>query len=90
MVVPCMVKTASYAPGSRKVLRGTASWTRISSASRPPSTKKTAAGQQVQDPDVLVVGGRDPVQEALGARGHGVRIRIRVRQRGHDYLSPSR
>ena len=70
MVVPCMVNSASYAPGSRNVLRGTASWMRISSASSPPIDRRSEAGDQIQDADVFVVDGRDPAQQAAG-RGVG-------------------
>jgi hypothetical protein len=41
IVVPCMVMTSLYFSGARKVLSGTASCVRISSASTPPRMKKT-------------------------------------------------
>src|SRR5579859_8244065 len=50
MVVPCTVKTASYPAGSRNVFRGTASCTRISSASTPPSTKKPRLVSRYRSP----------------------------------------
>src|SRR6185369_8580988 len=43
MVVPCMVNRALKVRASMKVLLGVASWTRMSTASMPPSRKKKNA-----------------------------------------------
>ena len=50
MVVPCIVNTASYAAGSRNVLRGTASWIRMSSASSPPINMNAALVARYRTP----------------------------------------
>ena len=42
IVVPCIVKSALYAPGPMKSPRGWASWIRIKRASSPARAKKTA------------------------------------------------
>ena len=41
---------------------GRASWSRMSSASSPPTRKKANAVDAVEDADALVVDGRDPAQ----------------------------
>ena len=46
---------------------GTASWSRMNSASMPPTTKKTSAGQHVENADALVIDGREPRQLAVRA-----------------------
>jgi hypothetical protein len=43
MLVPCIVNSWLYVSGSRKLLSARASWTRMSSASSPPSRKKKNA-----------------------------------------------
>ena len=43
MVVPCIVNSWLYVSGERNVLLGDPSWSRISSASMPPSRKKMKA-----------------------------------------------
>src|SRR5919199_3304382 len=89
MVVPCMVNTALYAPGCRKVLRGTASWMRIRSASSPPSSMKPKLVTRYRMPMSLwstVVNHRNaPVGRSFSTAGAGygeAMVAIRLSLRG--------
>ena len=64
IVVPCIVKSWLYWSRVTKCSFGVASCARMNSASSPPSTKKTRLVDDVEDPDPLVVDGRDPARDA--------------------------
>jgi hypothetical protein len=53
MVVPCMVNRRLKVVGGRKVLLGTASWMRISDASKPAIRKNTRADEMYITPSFL-------------------------------------
>ncbi len=68
MVVACIVNISLYCCAVRKLLFGENSWMRISSASTPPTRKKKERKGAVEEPDPLVIDGRQPADQA-GLRG---------------------
>ena len=75
IVVPCIVNIWLYCPAVSTVPFGWKSWRRISSASTPPSTRKTSAVHDVQDADLLVVDRREPAPDARGRPSVGAGCR---------------
>ena len=74
IVVPCIVKSWLYVCGSSSVLSACDSWSRISSASTPPSMKKANVRTRYMIPIRLwsvVVTQRRPAARARGATRAG-------------------